>query len=201
MHTLTKPHIDHWSGLPEGANPPAPEQVEVRFQILLNEWLEHYFSGNPFTTRLPDGSTAQKSYQHADIRFGSVTMPENPERPLIHTIIADRRDGEGQSDGRGCLVHRGVWALHTFVRVHPTQPVRPSLSSTLEKDARRTSEQLCRRVAEQLSALIHGPDAADLAVKGIHDINITNGPREIPAAGWFIRQIVWTARPVYRVPI
>lgn len=201
MFALTHPHVDFHSGLPEPVNAPEAHEVERRAQELLDEWLAHYFSGQEFQSIAANGSAVPKTYQRADIRFGTYAPGENAVLPVIHTVLADRRDGPGESVGNGLQIHHGTWTWNTLVRVHPQQPARPVDSADLTRSAKLAAEQLCRRLADQFRDLLSGPDAADLILKGIGEPTVINGPREIQGGAWFIRQIVWSAKVGFHVPL
>lgn len=201
MHELDHPHVDFFSGLPEPVNAPAANEVDRRAQELLDEWLAHYFSGVEFQSLAADGSTFGKTYERAEIHFDTYSPGDNAVLPVIHTILADRRDGPGQSVGNGLQFHTGTWTWNTFVRVHPQQPARPADGGDLERSARAKAEQLCRRIADQFRDLVSGPDARDLVLKGIGNPAVLNGPRVIPGGAWFIRQIVWSATVSFHVPL
>lgn len=63
------------------------------------------------------------------------------------------------------------------------------------------SDFLCRRVAAHLEELLRDTDRTkDLSQKGIHDLMCRRGPQPIPAQGYAMRLLVFTAKLTYWLP-
>jgi hypothetical protein len=192
-YALTKPHVDPFSGLSEPSGGPAAQEVERRAQELVNEWLRHYFSGQSFTTKGSDGGDISMSLTLCEILFGT-SVPSNPaSKPILHTILADRRDGDGEHVGNDRVAFIGQFTWNTLVRVPAQSPASPSATASETAPALRESYQVARRVGDQFAWLVRSIHAQDLAFKGFSNIRVLSGPRPVQSGAWSLVQIVWSA--------
>jgi hypothetical protein len=194
LHPLTKPQLDQLTSLIEPPGVASAQELERRAQELLNEWLKFHFSGNPFATPITNGETMDTSLTHCDILFDHASPPTPAPRPILHTILTDRRDDDGVPDGTGRIVHTGEWTWNTLIRVAPQMPVNPVDASSASTDARHAAAQVCRRVADQCAWLLRSAHVQSLAFKGITHVRVLNGPRLVQSGTWLTRQIVWSSK-------
>ena len=192
--TLVRPHLDQLSGLAEVAGAPTASELERRAQELINEWLKFYFSGDPFSTPAPQGPDTLVVHEACEILFGSGSPTDPSTRPILHTILADRRDDDGVRVGGGLVAHTGEWTWNTLVRVHPQMPANPAAISDAETSARLAADQVARRVGDQLAWLLRSRHTQDLAFKGVGQVRVLNGPRRLQSGAWHLSQIVWSAK-------
>jgi hypothetical protein len=187
MPPLDHAHVNLHSGLLEPLNSPGGEEVERRVQELLKEFLGTYFNGVPFATALPGGGSESRTFAECHLLFDQATPPDGLAKPLIHTLLADRRDRDRERGREGYYAHASAFVWNILVRTHPQVPASGAGG---DDSARRVSFRECRRVADQIRWLLLSPHAKDLSLKGILDIRVTNGPREIPSGAWYMRQLV-----------
>lgn len=200
QNPLTKPHLDKLLGLNEPGDSAGAEEIERRAQEILNEWLKFYFSGDPFNT--PDGEgAASKTFEPCALLFGQDDPGSPIEKPILHVLLADRRDGEGSRVHGGFMAYDGRWTWNILIRCHPQTPAAPAAADPTADSAKRTAERINRRAADQCRWLLHSSHTQELAIKGIGRIRVDNGPRQIPAGPMIMRQIVFSARVSYRVPL
>jgi len=195
---LTKAHVNPLSGLAEPAGGPGEEEIERRAQELWAEWLSRYFTGTSFDTADGSGGLEAKTFAHCAIRFDSATLPVVQAKPLLHVLLADRRDREPERQGGGRWAHDARFVWNLLVRTHPSQPAAPG--SPPPDGAAIHAERQCRRLADQLRWLLTSYEAQALSAKGILELRVENGPREIPAGAWFLRQLVVSARIRWETP-
>lgn len=188
---LSKAPLDGLSGLAEPANSPGVEEVGRRAQEILKEWLGFYFSGDGFNTPGPGGSIEQKNLEPCQILFGQ-TVPDQPSaKPILHVLLADRRDDDGTPVSGGLMAFRGEWVYNTLVRVSAQLPAasNPAGNRPVRKPA-----NVCRRVADQFAWLLRSAHTQDIVFKGLGSARVVNGPRAIQAGSWHLMQIVWSVR-------
>lgn len=196
---LYRPHLDQLSGLSEPGGMAEPEEIERRAQELINEWLTIYFSGNSFATPTPSGTNEYKEFAACTLHFGQST-PESPQdKPLLHTLLADRRDGEGIRVPGNLVAHTGTWTWNTLVRISPQLPAKPGNAAALQTNARLAAKQAAQRIGDQFRWLVQSVHARDLCFKGFSDITVLNGPRPLQAGAWNLSQIVWSAKVTYHM--
>jgi hypothetical protein len=197
---LSKPHLDKLLGLNDPGDSAGSEEIERRAQELFNEWLKFYFSGNPFPST-ESGETISKTFEACSLLYGQAT-PENPStKPILHFLLADRRDGDGRRIPGDFLAFDARWTWNILIRSHPQLPASPSATGPATDNAKLTAERVNRRLADQCRWLLLSHHTQDLAVKGIGQIRVENGPRQIPAGASIMRQIVFSARVSYRIPL
>lgn len=192
-HNLIRPHVDAASGLPESLGGASPEEIDRRVDELVLEWTKFYFSGNPFMSPSPGGADVEKTFALCDVFSGKFSLPDLAARPIIHTMILDRRDGDGVEIG-GKKVFQSDFAFNTFVKVAPGAPVDPDDAAVLKSSAGKSAEHAARRVSSQFSWLLQSPHAADLVIKGIGHPRVVSGPRSVQSGAWEVFQISWNAR-------
>jgi hypothetical protein len=190
-HTLSHPHLDKLAGLAEPSGAAGEEEIERRAQELLFEWQKFYFSGVPFTSPRAGKEDVTRAFEHCDVLWDHATPAIPAPRTIMHSVLADRRDGDSVSVGNGLYKTKGVWTWNTFIRSHPQLPAGAT-GDTQNDAARNTAFRSARRVGDQYSWLIRSPHAQDLAYKGLSHIRILNGPRPIQSGAWFLRQIVFS---------
>lgn len=197
-HPLIKPHLDKLAGLNESGDIAPSEEIERRVQALLNEWQKFYFLGIAFATPLAAGEES-KIFDHCEILWGRAT-PELPgKRPVLHTQLTDRRDGDPVRIPGGMKKVTGDWTWNTFVRTHPQLPAS-QFSAASDKDAAlETADRACRRVGDQFAWLLRSPHAQELAFKGIGQLRLLSGPRPVQSGEWILRQLIFTARITFRI--
>lgn len=199
-HPLTKPHLDKLAGLNEvGDNLAAPEEIERRVQALLLEWQKSFFSGDPFTTPLAGQPDETKTFVACEILWGR-SAPELPgKRPVLHTLLTDRRDGDPVRIPGGLRKISGEWTWNTLIRTHPQLPASRHSATTTQDSAEAIAERECRRVGDQYAWLLRSPHTQALALKGIGQLRILSGPRPVAASPWFLTQIIFTAQINFRI--
>ena len=190
-HSLTHPHLDKLAGLTEASGSAGEEEIERRAQELLLEWQKFYFSGSPFTSPRSGKTDVIRTFERCDVLWDHSYPSVPAERVIMHSVLADRRDGDPVSVGKGLLKTKGVWTWNTFIRSHPQLPAGAA-ADTENDAARATAFRNARRAADQFSWLIRSPHSQDLVYKGISHIRILNGPRPIQSGSWFMRQIVFS---------
>jgi hypothetical protein len=199
-HPLTKPHADPLAGLTQPVNHTEEEQVERRVQELMLEWQRQYFLGAVFTTPAQYGPDITRQFEACEIRWGKITTDPESLLPLLHSIIADRRDGEPQRKDASTALMRGEWTFNTFVRAGAQQPVgKTALPSA--NPATISAENLCRKVADQYAWLLRSRHAQELSLKGVGNIRILSGPKDVQSGPWHLRQIVYVATVHWQVVI
>lgn len=197
LHPLIKPHLDKLAGLSEPEGAAGPEEIERRAQEILNEWQKFYFSGSSFTT--PSGNDMiNRTFQQCEILWGQATATSPSALPVLHTILADRRDGDPVRMGPSLYRVEGDWTWNTFIRTHPQNPGGAE-ALPVSDAAGLEADRVCRRVADQYAWLLRGPHIQELAFKGISHLRVTNGPRSVQSASWCLRQIVYTAKVAYHI--
>jgi hypothetical protein len=196
---LSRPHLDKLSGLAEPVGSPSAAEIERRAQELLNEWLKFYFSGSPFTTLGSNGSTIQITHERCELLFDHAAPTTPAAKPLLHTLLADRRDGEPVSVGNNLAAVNGIWTWNTLARVAPQTPAGESPGTPGTMIAYAPAANLCRRVADQLAWLLRSAHTQDLSHKGIGNIRLLNGPRLVQSGPWFLRQVVWSADVTFHI--
>ena len=200
LHPLTKPHLDKLAGLAESVGAPGPEEIERRAQELLHEWLKFYFSGTAFTTPTAGGGAATTMhFESCEILWDHATPPLPAAKPVLHTVLADRRDGDPIRVGPNVWKIKGEWTWNTFVRTHPQLPASDAAADPAHDAARFTAFRVARRVGDQFAWLLRGPHTQELAFKGIKNLRLTNGPRPIQSGAWFLRQIIFTANVTFTI--
>lgn len=203
MPPLDHAHVNKGSGLPEPTGSPGPEEIERRVQELLKEFLGSYFNGVSFDTPLPGGGSVTRTFADCVLLWDQATPPDALAKPVIHTLLADRRDRDRERGRVGYFAHTSVFTWNILVRTHPQVPAAGA--AEVDDSARRVSFRECRRVADHLRWLLLSPHVKDLSMKGITNLRVTNGPREIPSGAWYMRQLVVSGEvrweePTYESP-
>lgn len=184
------------AGFAEPLGTAGAEEVERRAQELLNEWFKFYFSGVPFQTPVGSGSEA-KTFPDCEILWGQATPSMPAVKPILHLLLADRRDGTASEVGKNLWRNQGQWTWNALLRVSPQLPVNPGVANVATDVAQVEAERACRRIGDQCRWLLASAHIQELAVKGIGRLKIENGPRVIPAGSWHLRQIVFTTEMVW----
>jgi hypothetical protein len=194
---LSHVHVDKFAGFPEPAGSPGEEEIERRAQELLNEWFEFYFSGNEFQTPVSEEVTEGKSFQAADVLWDQDTLPNPAPNPILHLLLADRRDGDPIQVEKNLWRVQGRWTWNALIRVSAQLPAAAGAAVPVGDNATRSAGRICRRVADQCRWLLRSAHTQELAVKGITHLKVDNGPRQIPGGPWHIRQIVFSAEVIH----
>lgn len=194
---LSNVHVDKFAGFEEPAGSPGEEEIDRRVQELLNEWCGFYFSGNEFQTPDSETTTIGKTFPAALVLWDQTAMPNPLEQPVIHLLLADRRDGAPIQVEKNLWRHHGRWTWNLLVRVPSQLPVNPAVGLLLSDSAEKYSGRICRKLGDSARWLINSAHAQELAVKGIGHLKLDNGPRMIPGGPWHIRQIVFSAEVIY----
>lgn len=198
IYDLTHSHANEAAGLPESEHAPQAHELERRVRELLNEWLRHYFTGQPFESPDPVGGVRMVTLPSCRIEFGYADLGKNPEKPLLHVLLVDRRDGDGEplSDGRDH--HEAVFTWNALVRTHPQAPVMPGVSAG-PGTVRNRAEQDGMRAADGLAWLLRSPHVQDLGFKGLLGVRVLSGPQVIQSGEWVMYQIVWSCRVPFQI--
>lgn len=194
LHNLIRPHLDKLAGLAEPAGSAGEEEIERRVQELLNEWQKFYFSGIAFPSLGQD-----RAFEKCEILWGRAIPSKPGTLPILHTVLADRRDGNPERSGDGGWIMRGEWTWNTFVRTHPQLPSGASAPAPERDSAVNTADRLARLVGDQYAWLLRSAHAQDLSFKGIGGLRLLSGPRDIQSGSWCIRQLVISATVTFRV--
>jgi hypothetical protein len=178
-------------------------EIERRAQELVDEWLRHYFSGQPFTTPgMADAEPGVNTLMLCELIYDQATPETVPTNlPLMHTIIVDKREGDPAPVGKNLAVVAGTWMWHTLVRVSPLVDAgeRPSIPAATKPKIIAANQ--CRRLADQLQWLLRSPHAQDLAFKGMGNIRVISAPRLIQQGAWQMRQVIWSCDVSYHVAL
>ena len=194
---LSHIHVDSFAGFPEPAGSPGEDEIDRRVQELLNEWFEFYFSGQVFQTPISAAATTSKAFTAAKVLWDQSQMPNPLEEPVLHLILADRRDGEPVQVAKNLWRHHGRWTWNLLVRVPPQLPVAPAVLRSSPDSAIADGGRVCRKLADNARWLLNSAHLQELAVKGIGHLKLDNGPRMIPGGAWHLRQIVFSAEVTY----
>ncbi len=195
---LTKPHLDKLAGLNDPGDVAGAEEIERRVQDIFNQWLKCYFGGNPFQTPAESGTVA-KTFQQCEILWGRATPDKKGRFPILHTMLADRRDGAPVRIRQNLSKVVGDWTWNVFVRSHPQMPVSPADSGPAKDSAIIEADRICTRVGDQYAWLIRSAHAQELALKGIGRVAVASGPRPVQSGGWYLNQLVISARITFRI--
>lgn len=191
---LLKPHLDSLAGL-NGVDPTEPEEVERRAQEILNEWLKFYFSGEPFRSPSRGRPDRMVTLEKLEILFDHATSKSPGEVPIMHTVVADRREEKVRVGGRVRM--EGKWTWNTFIRASPQLPAGADAQDPKFDSARATAFRSVRRAGDQYVAMLRGSHSQDLALKGLCHLRVLSGPRAVPAAAWIMRQITFETEVGY----
>lgn len=194
---LSHVHLDKFAGFAEPAGSPAEEEIDRRVQELLNEWFEFYFTGLEFQTPDSETTTTGKSFPAALVLWDQTAMPNPLEQPVLHLLLADRRDGDPVQVQKNLWRHQGRWTWNLLVRVPSQLPAAAAVELDSTDSAVKHSGRICRKVADSARWLLNSAHMQELAVKGIGHLKLDNGPRMIPGGPWHLRQIVFSAEVVY----
>jgi hypothetical protein len=154
---------------------------EQRIQSLMALWYANYFTGLAFTTRAAGGGTMQKVFAACDFQWQEDEMPENPQKPILHTVFHDGRR-QRMDMAAGVYGHDDRWMLDVYVKV-------PSnLSGTPMKG--KNPEHVARRVAGQVEWLFSSSEREALSVCGVLELRVENPPTILPGTSWHMRMMV-----------
>lgn len=156
---------------------------EGRLQSLLRLWYGSYFGGSAFNTRSVAGGQSALTFQQLDLLWQEDELPENPQRPSLHTILTPVTLAQDRTLATETTSTDG-WQADLIVRV----PV--NLSGTPFKG--QNPEHLARRVAGEVIWLFCSSEREALAQWGVHEIRLHSGPRILPGTAWHARQIAAT---------
>ena len=195
---LNHPHLDKLAGLSEPFGSAGEEEIERRAQEILNEWQKIFFSGISFQTPANPG-TDTRTFEHCEILWGRAIPADPGTLPILHSVLVDRRDGDPVRNGAGIWMVRGEWTWNTFVRTHPQLPASDSAATVPADGAVRSSDRLARRVGDQFAWLLRSPHTQSLALKGIGNMRLLSGPRDIQSGSWCIRQLVFSTSVTFRM--
>ena len=199
LHPLSKPHLDHLAGLSEASGVAGPEELERRAQELWLEWQKFYFGGVEFTTPGVGGAVETRKFTRCEILWDHATPTLPSALPVMHSVLADRRDGDPVRCGPGLYQVHGEWTWNTFVRCHPQLPASAREDDPANDSARLNAFRAVRRAGDELASLLRGPHTQELAFKGLAKVRLLNGPRPVQAGAWFLRQLVYSARVTFYV--
>jgi hypothetical protein len=194
--TLTKPHVDKALGLPEGGSAPGSEEVERRVQEALLEWLAGYFNATAFTT---GGEAGTRTFPACEVRFDEITPTLPQEKPILHTVLSDRRDGEPVRITGGMWETKGTWIFTTDIRTNKQMP-SAGTASGLPDSANNSGDRTCRRVADQLAWLLRSSHTQSLSLKGIRRAKVTAGPKLIPSGAYHARLLTFSVEVITTSP-
>lgn len=195
--TLTKPHVDQSLGLPEtGANAPGSEEVERRVQEVLLEWLTGFFNATAFTT---GGEAGTRIFTACEVRFDEVTPSIPQEKPIMHTVLTDRRDADTVRITDGMWETKGTWIFTTDIRTNKQMP-SAGAGTALPDSANNSGDRACRRVADQLAWLLRSSHTQSLSLKGIRRAKVTSGPRLIPSGAYHARLLTFSVEIITTSP-
>ena len=196
--TLTKPHVDKSLGLPEivEPNPAGGEEVERRVMEVLIEWLDGFFNAAPFTTA---GEVGTRTFPDCDVRRDEVAPTIPQEKPIIHIVLSERRDGDPVRITGGKREPKGTWIFTTDIRPTKQMPAAGA-ASTLSDSANNSGDRACRRVADQLAWLLRSSHTQSLSLKGIRRARVTAGPRLIPAGAYHARLLTFSVEVITTSP-
>ena len=160
-------------------------QAEERLKKLLYLWLRKYFSGAAFTTRAAGGGTESKTFTACAFAMQEDVIPENPQKPLIHLVMPDRKTRRMDNDKN----HRGHdddWTIDLMVKV-PSNLSGTGMSGT-------SAEDVACKVAGELEWLLSSTERESLAEVGITRTRLTRPSILLPAGAWQMRMLVFTCR-------
>lgn len=156
-------------------------EAEHRLQSLLALWYANYFTGAAFSTRAAGGGTEQKTFLACDFQWQEDEMPENPQKPLIHTVFTN--PGSKRLDmAAGTYGHEDRWLMEVMVRV----PV--NLSGTPMKG--KNPEHVARRLAGQVQWLYSSSEREALAVCGVNEMRVERPMVILPGTSWHMRLMI-----------
>lgn len=156
-------------------------EPEHRLQSLLALWYGNYFTGIPFTSRALLGNTEQWTFAACDFQWQEDEMPENPQKPLIHTVFTN--PGSKRLDmTAGSYGHEDRWLMEVMVKV----PV--NLSGTPMKG--KNPEHVARRLAGQVQWLYSSSEREALAVCGVNEVRVERPMVILPGTAWHMRMMM-----------
>jgi hypothetical protein len=155
-------------------------EPERKLQSLLQLWLETYFSGTPFQTRGPNGTTETKTFARAAVRMQENAMAGNPQEPVIEVtfdaIHTEREirsaETRGQADG---------WLASVLCKV-------PAATAGMGGTA-NDPEHAVRRLASHVQWLFNSSELAALGAHGIHHVTVARPPVICSAGAWLGRMM------------
>jgi hypothetical protein len=201
VNPLARPYLDRLAGLVEPDGYLREEEVEARAQLLLNEFLKFHFSGQPFQTASAAGGTEAKAFDECGLLFDRASPPQPQLLPLIHVLLADRREIRKSQTSARVEISEERWTWNVLVRTAAQSPVTPGAAADLADHATAEAERANRRVAGQLHWLLRSSEMQALALKGLGSVEVGSAPRIIPSGAWCIRQLVFSGRVFLRIPL
>jgi hypothetical protein len=155
-------------------------EPEHRLQSLLALWYGKYFTGVPFTTRAVGGGTEQQTFMDCILQWQEDEMPENPQKPIIHTIFTDPRT-ERLEMAPATFGQDDRWIIEVLVKI----PV--NLSGTPLRG--KNPEHVARRLAGQVNWLYTSSEREALSVCGVTEIQVVRPPVILPGTSWHMRMM------------
>jgi hypothetical protein len=154
---------------------------EQRIQSLFALWYGNYFTGAPFTTRAAGGGTEQKTFLACTFQWQEDEMPENPQKPILHTVF---HDGQRQrmDMAAGTYGHDDRWLMDIYVKV----PV--NLTGTPHRG--RNPEHVARRLAGQVEWLFSSSEREAMSVCGVLELRLERPATILPGTSWHMRMLV-----------
>lgn len=156
-------------------------EAEHRLQSLFRLWYGNYFTGTAFATRDLAGETAEQTFIACDFQWQEDEMPENPQRPLIHTVFSNAATRREDRQA-GVFGHADRWVIEVYIKV----PV--NLTGTPHHG--KNPEHLARRLAGQVQWLYSSGEREALAVCGVNEIRVDRPPVILPGTSWHSRMMM-----------
>lgn len=192
VHPLAKAHLDKLAGLSEEGTTAGEEELERRAQMLWNAFLKTYLTGSAVDLADGAGGVMSKTFEAVHLLYGTQSPPKEITLPILHMIVADRRQLRRDRVAGAYQVKEAI-TRNLLVRV-PSQAAPESTADEVPK-----ADLLCRKVADQVRWLLNSDEVQSLALKGVGKVEVVNGPREIAAGAWHMRQIVTTEEWNYEI--
>jgi len=155
-------------------------EPEHRLQSLFRLWYGKYFTGVPFNTRGAGGVTEQKTFLACDFQWQEDEMPENLQRPQIHTVFSNastRRTDRSE----GVFGHDDRWMIEIYVKVPSNLTGTPY--------AGKNPEHLARKLAGQLEWLYSSGERGALSQCGVMELRVERPAVILPGTSWHSRMM------------
>jgi hypothetical protein len=155
-------------------------EPEHRLQSLFRLWYGNYFTGAPFQTRGALGSTGELTFPACDFQWQEDEMPENPQRPQIHTVFGNattRRSDRSE----GTFGHDDRWMIEIYVKV-PSNLTGTPLHG-------KNPEHVARRLAGALEWLYSSSERGALSQCGVMELRVERPPVILPGTSWHARMM------------
>lgn len=189
VNPLAKAHLDKLAGLDDSATTAGEEELERRTQELWHVFMTTYFTGDPVAVADGSGGTVQKTFPALELLYETDTVPATISTGVLHMAVADRRVQRRDRISGGLLLTEQI-SRNWIVRV----PSQADPENTSDAAAAASAERECRRVSDLVRWLLESDEKQALALKGITQVEVSNGPRSIAAGAWHMRQMLTTER-------